>query len=155
MDLLDFVRGVHPWAKMYRLIEKLPEGSHYRAQELLDQRLAAKLLKAELQQQAGKPATPSREEEPEEKKPLKARSSVGHTPEISLMMTLCELIQQLNSTLIAVNLPKGKKPPRVRPMPRPVSALDVLRAEHEKAQVDSVVSQLISGGIEFFDDSEV
>lgn len=100
---------------------------------------------------AGKPDEgPDPEGEPK----LKPRSSAGHTPEISLMMTLCELIQQLNSTLIAVNLPKGKRPPRVQRMPRPVSALDVLRRVHEDAQVSSALDQLLSGGLEIFDDSE-
>lgn len=85
---------------------------------------------------------------------LRPRTSAGHSAEISLMMTLCELIQQLNSTLIGVNLPKGKRPPRVRPMPRPVSALDVARQQHEESQVDSLMDQLFSGGLEIFDDSE-
>lgn len=94
------------------------------------------------------------EQDTPEEAPLEVRSAAGHTAEISLMMTLCELIQQLNSTLIAVNLPKGKRAPRVRPMPRPVSALEVLRRRHEATQVDSVVDQLLGGGLEIFDDSE-
>lgn len=152
MDLLDFVRGVHPWPKLYRLLGRLPEGSHYRADQLLDERLAKKLLKEEIER---KKQTVGRVDDETDEPPLEVRSSAGYTAEISLMMTLCELIQQLNSTLIAVNLPKGKRAPRIRPMPRPVSALDVLRRQYEEAQVSSVVDQLIAGGLEIFDDSEV
>lgn len=153
MDLLDFVRGVHSWPKLYRLLSRLPEGSHLRADQLLDEKLAKHLLKEDLRREhllrsAGKLDNSETED------PLAVRTSAGHTTEISLMMTLCELIQQLNSTLIAVNLPKGKRPPRVRPMPRPVSAYEVLRRRHEAEQVDSVVGQLLGGGLEIFDDSE-
>ncbi|MDE8648075.1 hypothetical protein PXH69_24150 [Rhodococcus qingshengii] len=150
MDLHDFFRGKLPWGKLYRLLGELPEGSHYRAAQLLDENIAKKLLARELAQKKLASADDEKNEE-KERAEIKARSSAGHSPEISLMMTLCELIQQLNATLIAVNLPKGKKPPRVRPMPRPVSALEVLRAKHEKNKVDSVVGQLLSGGLSFID----
>ena len=69
------------------------------------------------------------------------RSSAGHTQEVSLLMNLSDQIQQLNSTLIAVNLPKGKRPPKVHPLPRPIGALEMKRAKAAEQAVDEALSQ--------------
>lgn len=76
------------------------------------------------------------------------RSPAGYTLEVNLLMTVCDLIQQLNSTLIGVNLPKGKRPPKVHPMPRAVTALDVLRRRSEAQEVDTAVTNLLAGQVE-------
>ncbi|MEV0759521.1 hypothetical protein [Nocardia sp. NPDC050435] len=69
-------------------------------------------------------------------------SSAGYSQETYLLMLLCDYVQQLTSTVIAVNLPKGKKPPKVRPLPRPVSAVDRERARREKQEVDATLAEL-------------
>jgi hypothetical protein len=69
-------------------------------------------------------------------------SSAGYTQETYLQMMIYEGIQQLISTLIAVNLPKGKKPPRVKPLPRPVSALDRERAKREMHEVEQAMAEM-------------
>ena len=139
---MDFFRGAHPWPKLYRLLYALPPGSHYRNDQLQDEDLANHLFAQEVAAERLADLEPESDEKPDES--LKTRSSVGHTMEVSLMMTMCELIQQLNSTLIAVNLPKGKKPPKVRPMPRPVGRLDVLREQRERDQVSIALDALFS-----------
>lgn len=69
-------------------------------------------------------------------------SSAGHDLHVQTLMTIADLIQQLQLTLIAVNLPEGKQPPKLRLLPRPVSALDVVRSRHAKAEVDTALADL-------------
>ncbi|PBC38466.1 hypothetical protein CJ179_38330 [Rhodococcus sp. ACS1] len=137
MDLLDFFRGVYPWPKLYRILSRLPEGSEYRADQALDTELAEEYYAVWAATQG-----PDQGKDGEDKKP-QLRSSSGYSMQIQVLMAIADLIQQLNSTLIAVNLPKGKKPPKVRPMPRPVSAFDLVRARHEKDEVDNLLSILL------------
>ncbi len=60
------------------------------------------------------------------------RSSAGYDLNAHLLLTIADLLQNLNTTLIAVNLPPGKTPPRPEPMPRPVSAVDVIHSRRER-----------------------
>lgn len=81
------------------------------------------------------------DESPEDEE-LSPTSAVGHTAEIELLMKITDWLQTLNSTLIGVNQARGKRPPRVRPHPRPVSAIQVLKREREKAAVRSMLADL-------------
>lgn len=137
LDLLDFFRGIHPWTKLYRILAKLPQGSWYRADLDLDPDLAKRLFDIEEQQRA-RNGGDSRVEEPRNQ----VRSSAGHDMTASLLMTVCDLLQQQTQTLIGVNLPKGKRPPKIHPMPRPISKLEVMRREREEDSVNEALSAL-------------
>ena len=73
---------------------------------------------------------------------LRVRSSHGHDQSVQLLTALCDLVQQLTVTTIGVNLPAGKSAPRLKPMPRPISAVEVERARRERDEVDSAMSDL-------------
>lgn len=131
------MRGRYPWPKLFRFLSRLPTGSHYRAALDLDEDMARRILDAEaIREAAGITDSDDDSQLP------RLSSSAGYTHETYLLMMLNEHIQQLNSTLIAVNLPKGKKPPRVKPLPRPVSALDRERARREMHEVHEAMAEM-------------
>ncbi|MFE5290212.1 hypothetical protein ACFRAQ_35115 [Nocardia sp. NPDC056611] len=66
-------------------------------------------------------------------------SSAGYSIDSYLLLSVCDLLQQLITTLIAVN---GTSPPRVKPMQRPVSALDRAKATRERSAVDETLADL-------------
>ena len=70
------------------------------------------------------------------------RTSAGYDLHAQLLTLIGDLIQQLNTTLIAVNLPKGKSPPKVHSLPRPVSAFEVEKARREFEAVDDTLRDL-------------
>ncbi|RBO87962.1 hypothetical protein [Nocardia puris] len=111
----------------------MPPGSRYRAAQDSDQRLAARLADLE---------PPSAATSPEDDGIPVITSSAGYTTEVHVLLALCDLVQQLNATLIAINLPKGKQPPKVRPMPRPVTAIERERAQRERSAVDETLADL-------------
>ncbi|MFI8976919.1 hypothetical protein ACIGO9_28835 [Nocardia asteroides] len=131
MDLLDFFRGVLPWSKLARFLKSLPPGSRYEAAMAMDFDVA------EYQFAATQSAKSDGAKSPDPR-----TSSAGHDLQVQTLMTIADLIQQLQVTLIAVNLPEGKQPPKLRLLPRPVSALDVVRARHAKSEVDSALADL-------------
>ncbi|WP_329405399.1 hypothetical protein OG563_26415 [Nocardia vinacea] len=136
MDLLDFFRGHLPWAKLGRFLKQLPAGSRYQAAMELDFDVAEhqySLEKAEAAANSDEPVAPPT---------LEASSSAGHDLTVQVLMTIADLIQQLQTTLIAVNMTEGK-PPTPALLPRPVSALQVVRARNDsEAEVDEVDNAL-------------
>ncbi|RDI65764.1 hypothetical protein [Nocardia pseudobrasiliensis] len=127
MDLLDFFRGSLPWTKLWRFLAQVPDGSRYRASQAMDLDLAEHIL--EVEDETGGVAAQSADEGPI------LRSSAGYDLNVQVLMTIADLIQQLNATLIAVNLPPDKSPPKIHPLPRPVSAVEVVRARRERADL--------------------
>ncbi|WP_280404962.1 hypothetical protein [Nocardia brasiliensis] len=103
----------------------------------MDEELAKRIVDIEMIRQAT-----GLDESPEIDALPKVSSSAGFSHEVYLLMMLCDYMQQLNATLIAVNLPKGKKPPKFRPVPRPVSAVDRERAKREKEVVEDTLAEL-------------
>ncbi|MFC9995754.1 hypothetical protein [Nocardia sp. NPDC127526] len=134
MDLLSFFRGELPWAKLARFLRQLPDGSRYRASQAMDMDLAEHLVKLEEAEEAQRLTAPAEDADPI------MRSSAGYDLSAHLLLTICDRLQILNATLIAVNLPPGKHPPQPEPMPRPVSAADVLRARHERDRAQDAMS---------------
>lgn len=132
LDLLDWFRGVHQWPKLYRLLRKLPPDSDYKSDLAMDEKLAARILELE---KAEKKKRGNKEDKPA---PLTPH---GLTRQMSLTMHLIDAVHDLNTTLIAVNLPKGKKAPKARRFPRPMTAVDRLRREQEKNQLDDLLRQ--------------
>ncbi|MEV2222759.1 hypothetical protein AB0E01_23115 [Nocardia vinacea] len=139
MDLLDFFREVHPWPKLYRFLKRLPPGAHYKADLEMDEELAKRIVDIE-------EATRNRfEDDDDDRSPddiPDISSSANHTLEVHLLMAVCDYLQQLNSTLIAVNLPAGKSPPKVKPIERPVSAVDREKFLREKLAVEETLAEL-------------
>ncbi|AOE43717.1 tail assembly chaperone [Gordonia phage SpeedDemon] len=141
LDLLAFFRGEQPWPKLYRLLRKLPQGSRYKSALAENMELAKVLLEleeAEQEEDWVNELLADEDDEPQEEE-LSPTSAVGHTQEVELLMKITDWLQTVNSTLVGVNSAKGKRP-RVRPHPRPVSAIQVLRREREKAAVRDVLS---------------
>ncbi|NQE89620.1 hypothetical protein [Nocardia terpenica] len=69
-------------------------------------------------------------------------SSAGYSIDSFLLLSVCDLVQQLITTVIAVNMPPGKTPPKVKPMPRPVSAVDREKAIRERSAVDETLAEM-------------
>lgn len=70
---------------------------------------------------------------------LKPIPSAGHTLQVELLMQILDYLQVMNSTTIAMKLPKGKKPPKVHPRPRPRSMYEVLKKEDEAMEVEETL----------------
>ena len=130
---------------MRRLLSKLPRGSHYQADIELDPALGAALCDyEELLEKIARKQELLGDETPVEEVDVKATSSVGHTPELEALFKIYDMLQVVNTTNIGMNLPKGKKPPKVRPLPRPVSAK---QAEKHKRDREAVNNELAKLGI--------
>ncbi|MGW4240905.1 hypothetical protein [Nocardia sp. NPDC004722] len=100
----------------------------------MDMDLAEDWLRAEDEAEARRQSAPVEDADPV------MRSSAGYDLTTHLLLTIADRLQILNATLIAVNLPPGKNPPQPEPMPRPVSAVDVLRARQEREAAKDAMS---------------
>ena len=131
---------------MRRLLSKLPRGSHYQADIELDPALGAALCDYEelLEKMMRKKELLGDDGEVPEESDVTPTSSVGHTLELEALYKIYDMLQVVNTTNIGMNLPKGKKPPRVRPLPRPVSAK---QAEKHKRDREAVNNELAKLGI--------
>lgn len=122
MDVLDFFRHVYPWTQMYRLLERLPPESHYKAARAMDFDLAEAMLD---QSDADRKPTPL--------------SPQGYSHQIYLQMATVEAIRSLDYTLKAVH---GNKPPYPSMLERPKTAYQILDAERDRIEVDRVLGLL-------------
>jgi len=66
----------------------------------------------------------------------------GWTYERELLVGITEVLLSVRSTLIAVNTPKGKAPPKVKPLPRPRTAMDRVEALQRQAARHELLAQL-------------
>lgn len=69
-------------------------------------------------------------------------STFGWDRKADLLAQINDTIKVLTSTLVGVNLPKGKRPPKVKPTPRPVTAVEALRRRHEREAAADAMKQL-------------
>lgn len=69
-------------------------------------------------------------------------SSAGYDLTVSTLMTIADLISSLQTTLVAVNTVDGKVP-KPRFLPRPVSALDVVRARNTTSDDEDSVTDAL------------
>lgn len=76
----------------------------------------------------------------------KVRSSAGHTSTIEALFRITDTINHQTATLVGMEMPKGKKPPRVQTQPRPVSALQIVLQEREEQELNDEMAKL---GIQF------
>ncbi|MGS2809392.1 hypothetical protein [Nocardia sp. MW-W600-9] len=125
-----------PWAKLARFLRQLPAGSRYQAAIDADFDIAEYTY---ARQQLDAEDSPSEDESGPQ-----VSTSAGYDLSVQTLMTIADLIQQLQATLIAVNLPEGKTPPKPRFLPRPVTALDVVRARHAVDEETDQVGDALS-----------
>lgn len=109
--MVDFFRGKHSWAKLARLIGQLVrrQGTALWCAMVDDDELIAQILKEQEQDDAPVSSTPPLEE---------------FSPEGYQLANIQDRLAEISGLLVALG---GGKPPRVRPVPRPRTAMD--RAE--------------------------
>lgn len=71
--------------------------------------------------------------------PRRPPSFYGWTPERELLVALTESVQRQHAWLIGVHS-KDHKVPKVRPIPRPITALDRVRERQQQASVAAVIA---------------
>lgn len=108
-DLLDFFRARRPWPQLLRLIERLPDHSHYKSAIHNDDELA--LAQREAERREGK-----RSGRPSPKVDLRV-----WTPERAALTDVADILLGIRSSLEAQRTGKRQKTPT---MPRPVLAVD-------------------------------
>lgn len=142
------MRGDRPWPLLHRFITGLPGESRYKSAIFTNEKLAEELVKAqrliddvERERMLKSGIAPPEEEEGEDVR-TSPTSFVGWTREADLLAQLNDSVKVLNSTLIGVNLPKGKRPPRVRPTPRPVSAVEAVRRRLDREEAKQALKEL-------------
>ncbi|HEX5525170.1 MAG TPA: hypothetical protein VFX53_17125 [Pedococcus sp.] len=121
IDIHDFFRGTRSWVEFYRLIYRLPAYGHFKAGLLDNEDDAAELLKR------GEAAT---------------FGMHGWTYERELLSSLVEAVRAMHSTLVAVNS-KGHKGFTVKPLPRPVTAMDRLKKRQRWHRHDELVAKVL------------
>lgn len=118
--MLDFFRGELSAQAILDYLEHLPRTSAYHTAVAEDEELAAELAK----QPEQKPRTPRLTE---------------FSPEVQVMAEVRDLI----ATLINVQIARaGKKPSKVKPYPRPETALDRIRRRARYERHQSLVKRL-------------
>lgn len=127
------------------MLSKLPRGSYYQADIELDPALGEALAAwdehlEEIERQR-ELAGEDDEEAPEERDGIPT-SSAGHTKEVELLCQVVDMLQVINNTNIGMNLPKGKKPPKFRPLPRPVSARQAIKHRRDREAVNEELAKL-------------
>lgn len=116
--MLDFFRGRYAWAKLWRLIGRLPWDSQYKLALADDEELADRALIV-AEERGSRPAPPSMAEWNELK---------------DLRTAILDGLASVERTIIAVNTPKGKRVPDYRPQPRPeTAAMRIARRRRDEA----------------------
>lgn len=129
MDLLDWFRQVHPWGKLYRLLDQLPKWSRYKLL-LADDDDLAELARTDAPGTSGDRRLRLSEWDPVEE----------------LRAELRDLGARVEAAIANANRPKGKRPIRPKPSPRPMTAAQ--RAERRAdyhAHLDIVAKVLPRG----------
>jgi hypothetical protein len=134
VDLLDWFRGVHAWPKLYRLLGRLPAEGHYKSALAMNMPYARRQAQREAEGRAPRP-----DDDP-------SITPLRYGPMEQRLDTIADMLQVLRSTLVAVNTDKASKVPKVHPAPRPKTALQIARAELERAELRRLAAQLLGGG---------
>lgn len=120
VDLHEFARGDRPWSQFVRLVDRLPAHSRYGAAVREDEDLASQLLELPEEIQST-PFTPS---------------FVGWTPERELLTALTEAVHALHAVTVAAH--SDGRVRRVPPLPRPVTAVERVKARRGREIADHV-----------------
>lgn len=117
LDLLDFFRGRYSWAKLWRLVGRLPWDSQYKLALADDDEIADRALVVD--ERGGRPSPPLMAEWNELR---------------DLRSAILDGLASVERTIIAVNTPRGKRVPEFRPQPRPeTAAMRVARRRRDEA----------------------
>ncbi|WKW86018.1 tail assembly chaperone [Gordonia Phage JonJames] len=148
IDLLDWVRGKRPWPQLYVIIKGFRQG-HSRYLDVINRDMkfaegivAAQKMMEEAQRDEMIRTGIAPPEDPEEEPRDTPTSNFGWDTNAELQAQTIDAIKVLNATLIAVNTAKGKKPPKVRPTSRPVSAMEAVRRRMDREEAQSALKQL-------------
>lgn len=120
VDLLDFFRGVRPWAQYYRMVKHLPSEGKFKAAQAADPELAKAMA-----------------EQPERESPLPTLE--GYSTEVRLQVAIFNMLKVLDWHLLRVN---GNKAPAPQLWPIPSSALERELSYRKKLVVDKVLADL-------------
>lgn len=129
VDLLDFIRGVHPWGKLLRLAGQLPASSRYQAALADDDDAVREYLSVVGEDHDERVRSGEI--------PRRPRTMAGWSEELAGIADMVDAVNQLHATLSQVNSKSGTRP-KVARYPRPVLAVDRARRERDLTVVASV-----------------
>lgn len=121
---------MRPWPQLLRWLDRLPKHSHYKAALADDEDLARRTLAGV--NGSGPPPAP--------RPPITEWSR-----QVELLTAAVDELRELHATLIAANSKKGKRP-KVRPVPRPETAVMRLEKQRTLAQLAEIERKLLGGG---------
>lgn len=111
------------WRTIWRFKDRLPRGSQYKTALAMDTELAEQLLALEDSDD------PHTSEDP---------TPDGYTLDTYLLLSIIDGLQGVQAAVIAA---AGADPPQIRPMPRPVTALDAVREERRMRAMQSLIDE--------------
>lgn len=109
------------WRTIWRFKDRLPHGSHYKTALAMDPVLAEELLALEEDALADDRPTPE-----------------GYTLDTYLLLSIIDGLQGVQAAVIAA---AGADPPRMKPMPRPVTAVEQVREELRLKAMQKLIDQ--------------
>lgn len=121
MDLLDFFRNRHSWAKLERMIGQLSPRSRFKLAMIDDDEYADQIVSQIDELESTGPGL--RDWSPE----------VGY---------LASVVDRLGDVIAAVYASRGVKPPKVKPLPRPKTAIDRARGRRSMSRHLSLVAEV-------------
>lgn len=127
-DLLDWFRGRRPWPQLLRLVDRLADGSRYRAALLADEDLARERIESGAEPPDGKHAPPL----------------IGETQDRMLLRAAVSVLLRLEHATYAVHAgKKAGRPPQ--PLRGPETAEDRLRDQMADAEIEDIFDQVAPG----------
>ncbi|WP_019932340.1 hypothetical protein [Nocardia sp. BMG111209] len=105
--------------------DRLPTGSHFRSALLMDLELAEERL--DLEDAHG--------DDDLDEAPTGPRPE-GYTLDTYMLMAIIDALHGVQATIIAA---AGADPPAVRPLPRPVSAVEIVREERRATSMQTLI----------------
>ncbi|WP_394360736.1 hypothetical protein [Amycolatopsis sp. SB7-3] len=130
MDLLTFFRSERPWPQLLRLIERLPDHSHYKVAIHDNDDLARRLH--EIEDTAGRRSSN-----------LRTVDAHTWTPERAILTDVADILLNIRSSLEAQRTGKSQT---ATPMPRPRLARDRIEAAASQQRHRDRVRMMLGRG---------
>lgn len=137
LDVLEYFEGSRSWLEFYEFLNGLPAHSRFKAAVALDPELA-QMLKDQRDAAEAEDDDEDELDEGDQAWNPKMRSQEGYSPEISLMYSMLDAMNEVSRTLIAVN---GKRPPPKQKLPKPISAMDLLDLADERDEMHDLADR--------------